>query len=275
MSPLSREGQAFLDDGDAEAAVEVLRRAVAAGEPEAPDLLIRAYLDTGHWHCVVDWLGPLVEQGAVHHAGQLGVALAEVGDAEGAEEAFRVAIAAGQVAAANDLAILLRDHDQLVEAVRLLSDAAEQGDPQAGANLSSVLLEAGEVLQAEKAAQRYLADSRPDTYTALADVRTAQGVEGEAEDLYKRAIELGAVRAHTAYASFLLDVRGDAEAAEDELRAAAAAREPGWAATLGRFLLADGRPEEAREYLVLAQDRGDDSVERDIAEADGEDPYDD
>ncbi|MGE3285559.1 MAG: tetratricopeptide repeat protein [Pseudonocardia sp.] len=275
MGPLSTEGRAFLDDGNPEAAVEVLRRAVAAGEPDGPDLLIRAYLESGHWHCVVDWLGPLVEQGAVHYAGRLGVALAEIGDAEDAEEAFRTAVAAGEIAAANDLAILLRDHDRLVEAAHLLTDAAEQGDSQAGANLSSLLLEAGEVLQAERAAQRHLADSRPDTYTALADVRAAQGRDGEAEDLYKRAIELGAVRGHTAYASFLLDVRGDAAAGEDELRAAAAAREPDWAATLGRFLLADGRPDEAREYLVIAQRRGDESVDTDIAEADGEDPYDD
>jgi hypothetical protein len=70
-------------------------------------------------------------------------------------------------------------------------------------------------------------------------------------------------------------VRGDAEAAERELRAAGESGEPGWAANLGRFLLDEGRPDEAREYLEVALARGDESVEVVLAEAAGEDPYED
>ena len=272
---LTAQGSAFLDAGDPHAAVEVLRRAVAAGEPTAPDLLIRAYLESGHWHCVIDWLGPLVEQGAVQYAARLGVALAESGDVERAEAAFRRAVDAGEIAAANDLAILLHRQNRLAEAVRLLSDAAEAGDPQAGANLSSLLLEAGELGPADRAAQQWLDEARPDTLVALGDVRAAQGRDADAEQLYRRAIELGAVRAHTAYAGFLLDVRGNPGAAERELRAAAERGEPGWAANLGQFLLDDGRPDEAHDYLEVALDRGDESVEVALAEAAGEDPYED
>ncbi|MGQ0573515.1 MAG: tetratricopeptide repeat protein [Pseudonocardia sp.] len=272
---LSAQGTAFLAAGDPHAAVEALRRGVAAGEPAAPDLLIRAYLATGHWHCVIDWLGPLVDQGATHHAARLGVALAENGEVERAEDAFRIAIGAGEAAAANDLAILLCAQDRLAEAVGLLTDAAVAGDPQAGANLSSILLEAGEPDAAARAAERFADEARPDTLVALADVRLVQGRDADAERLYRRAVELGAVRAHTAHAAFLLDVRGDAEAAERELRAAGEREEPGWAANLGRFLADEGRPDEAREYLELALDRGDGSVATALAEVDGEDPYED
>jgi tetratricopeptide (TPR) repeat protein len=272
---LTAQGSALLDAGDPHAAVEILRRAVAADEPAAPDLLIRAYLESGHWHCVIDWLGPLVEQGAVQYAARLGVALAESGDVDRAEVAFRRAVDAGEIAAANDLAILLHRQNRLPEAVRLLTDAAEAGDPQAGANLSSLLLEAGELDAAARAAERWLDEARPDTLVALGDVRAAQGRDADAEQLYRRAIELGAVRAHTAYAGFLLDVRGNPEAAERELRAAGERREPGWAANLGQYLLDDGRPDEAREYLEFALDRGDESVRVALAEAAGEDPYED
>ena len=48
-----------------EEAVDPLRRAVAAGEPGAPDLLARAYLDSGDWPGCIEWLGPYVEQGHV------------------------------------------------------------------------------------------------------------------------------------------------------------------------------------------------------------------
>jgi Tfp pilus assembly protein PilF len=272
---LSTEGAAFLERGEPHAAVEVLRRGVAAGEPAAPDLLISAYLDCGHWHCVIDWLGPRVQHGAVHYAGRLGVALYRNGDVARAEVVLRAALNAGHFAAANDLAILLCDEGRRAEAVQVLTEAAYRGDPQAGANLSSILLEAGDVSRAEQVAQHWLDESRPDTFTALADVRSAQGREAEAEDLYKQGIELGAVRAHTGYADFLLVLRGDEVAAEAELRAAAQAREPGWAVNLGRFLLDGDRPDEAREYLQIALDHGDDSVLSALAEIDGEDPYDD
>lgn len=273
--PLSVEGSALLDAGHPLDAVDVLRRAVASGEPSAADLLARAYLDSGSWHAAAEWLGPLVEQGHVRFAGRLGVALVEIGDRERAEEALRRAVESGELAAANDLAILLRDGDRFGEAVQVLVRAAEAGDRQAGANLVSLHIEASDLRAAIDAAERYADESRPDTIGALAEVRALQDRPDEAEALYRRADALGALRAHTAYGQFLLAVRGDAAAAEREFREAQRHAEPGWAFTLGRFLLDDGRGEEARPYLQHALDSGDRAAADALVELDGFDPTDD
>ncbi|MGH3566030.1 MAG: tetratricopeptide repeat protein [Pseudonocardia sp.] len=273
--PLSTAGTALLEAGRPLEAVEVLRRGVAAREPSAADLLVRAYLDSGSWHAAADWLEPLVAQGHTRFAGWLGVALAQIGDAERAEDALRLAVGSGEVAASNDLAILLRGQGRFEEAVALLVRAADAEDPQAAANLITMLYEAGDVRTANEMAQRYCDDARPDTLVALADVRAAQRRDDEAEDLYRRAGELGALRAHTAYGVFLLVARADGEAAEREFREAGRHEEPGWAYTLGRFLLDDGRPDEARGYLQLALDTGDQAAVDALAELDDEDLTDD
>lgn len=273
--PLSEQGRELLVVGAAYEAVDVLRRAVAAGEPSAPDLLVQAYLDSGNWHACIEWLAPLVASGHLRFAGRLGVAYAEAGDADNAEEVLRLAVDHGELAAANDLAILLRDGDRVGEAVHVLARAADAGDAQAPANLVAVHLESGNLAAAASAAEQYTDDTRPDTLVALADVRAAQGRLDEAEQAYRRADELGGVRAHTAYGQFLLAARGDATGAEREFREAQRHNEPGWAWTLGRFLVDDGRPDEARWYLETAVGWGDKAAGLLLAEVDGEDPTDD
>ena len=270
--PLSVEGAALLDAGRAVDAIEVLMRAVAAGEPSGPDLLTRAYLDSGSWRAAADWLGPLVERGQVRFAGRLGVALAELGERERAETALRLAVNSGEIVAANDLAILLRDEGRLREAVHILEHAAAAGDLQAPANLVELYLEDGDVASAMAAAEAYADERRPDTLVALADVRAQQGRHDEADALYRRAGELGALCAHTNYGQFLLASRGDAGAAEREFREAELHNEPGWAYTLGRFLIDQGRPDEARYYLQVAIDTGDSDAMRAMAELDGVEP---
>jgi tetratricopeptide (TPR) repeat protein len=270
--PLSVEGAALLDAGRAVDAIEVLMRAVAAGEPSGPDLLARAYLDSGSWRAAADWLGPLVERGQVRFAGRLGVALAELGERERAETALRLAVNSGEIVAANDLAILLRDEGRLREAVHILEHAAAAGDLQAPANLVELYLEDGDVASAMAAAEAYADERRPDTLVALADVRAQQGRHDEADALYRRAGELGALCAHTNYGQFLLASRGDASAAEREFREAELHNEPGWAYTLGRFLIDQGRPDEARYYLQVAIDTGDSDAMRAMAELDGVEP---
>ncbi len=273
--PLSVEGHALLDAGRPYDAVEVLRHAVATGEPSAPDLLVRAYLDSGNWHAAVEWLAPLVEQGHVRFAGRLGVAYVEIGDAERAEAALRLAVDSGELAATNDLAILLRDGDRLAEAVQVLIRAADEGDGQAASNVVALHLEAGDLPAAAAAAERYLDESRPDTLVALADVRSLQSTPDEADRLYRRAGELHALRAHTAYGNFLLDARGDVMGAEREFREAQRHNEPGWAFTLGRFLVDDGRFDEARGYLETAVGWGDRAAGELLDEINGVDPADD
>ncbi|MCO1654746.1 tetratricopeptide repeat protein [Pseudonocardia humida] len=273
--PLSAEGAALIDTGRAVDAVEVLRQAVATGEPSATDLLVRAYLDSGAWQPLVDWLVPMVEQGELRFAGRLGVALAAIGDHERAEAAFRMAVSDGQVSASNDLAILLRDQNRMGEVVQVLTWAAQQGDSQAGANLVQLYLESGDTLAAIEAAEAYADETRPDTIVSLADVRAVQGRHDEAEAYYRRACELGGLRAHTAYGQFLLSARGDAVGAEAEFREAQRHSEPNWASTLGHFLVEAGRREEARWYLQHAADSGDADAMGTLIELDGGDPTDD
>jgi tetratricopeptide (TPR) repeat protein len=273
-TPLSDEGRALLDRGRGAEAVEVLRRAVASAEPGAADLLVRAYLDTGAWSAVIELLSPLVAEGNTAFAGRLGVAFAEFGDRVRAEEMLRAAVAAGELAAANDLALLLAEDRRLREAAQVLADAADHGDPTAPDNLVALHLEDGDLTGAAAVAERYVNEARPDTLVALADVRTVQRREDEAEALYRRAGELGAVRAHTAYGGFLV-ARGDVTAAEHEFREAERHNEPRWAVTIGRFLVDVGRPEVARWYLEIGTGQGDREAAALLAELNGEDPSDD
>ena len=275
LGRLSATGAALLEAGRADEAVDVLRHAVAAAEPGADDLLARAYLDGGDWFGAAEHLGRLVGHGQVRFAGRLGVALAQIGDADRAEEAFRLALQHGELAASNDLAILLTNEGRLTEADLLLRRAADAGDPQAAANLVELLHESGDLQTATSVAERYAEETRPDTLVALADVRAAAGRADEAEALYRRAGTLGGLRAHSAYGGFLVTVRGDADAAERELREAGRHGEPGWQFLLGRFLVDDGRAAEARPYVAAAAALGDDDAVTLLAEIDGEDPFDD
>jgi Flp pilus assembly protein TadD len=275
LGRLSATGAALLEAGRADEAVDVLRHAVAAAEPGADDLLARAYLDGGDWSAAADHLGRLVAHGPVRVAGRLGVALAEIGDVDRAEAAFRLALQHGELAASNDLAILLAGEGRLTEADPLLRRAADAGDPQAAANLVELLFESGDLRAATQAAERYADEARPDTLVALADVRAAAGRADEAEEFYRRAGALGALRAHSAYGGFLATVRADPDAAEREFREAGRHDEPGWQFGLGRFLVDDGRAAEARPYVAAAAALGDDAAVTLLAEIDGEDPFDD
>src|SRR5688500_18057163 len=109
VADLAVQGAALLADGRPDEAAEVLRQAVAGGAPSALDLLVRAYFDSGSWRPAVDLLEPHVEQGDLRFAGRMGVALVQLGDRERAETVLRLAVGSGDVPAANDLAILLRD----------------------------------------------------------------------------------------------------------------------------------------------------------------------
>lgn len=267
-------GADLLAEGRADEAVEVLRHAVAAGADGAVDLLVRAYVVTRAWHACASWLGPLVEQGQLRHAGALGAALVQLGDEDRAEDALRRAVRAGDLAAASELGILLRDQGRLGEARQVL-DRAAADDGQAAANLVWVLIESGDLTAAADAAERLADPARPDTLIALADVRAEQARDDDAEGLYRQARDLHAERVHTAYGGFLLTARGDVAGAEREFRAAAQRREAGWAATMGRFLFDDDRGEEARPYLERAAAESDREAARLLAELDGEDPSDD
>jgi tetratricopeptide (TPR) repeat protein len=267
---LAVQGAALLAEGRPAEAADVLLQALAGGAPSALDLLVRAYFDNGSWRAAVDLLEPHVEHGDLRYAGRLGVALVQLGERERAEDVLRLAVESGDVPAANDLAILLRDEGRFAEAVRVLVDAAAAGDRLASANLVELHLEAGDVRAAAAAAEQYATERQPDTILALADVRVQQGRHADADALYRRAGELGALRAHTAYGQYLA-ATGAPEAAERELREAERIAEPGSAFALGRFLADEGRVDEAREYLQMAVDEGDAQALEALAELDGVD----
>ena len=161
------------------------------------------------------------------------------------------------------------------EAAYVLRQAAEGGDEQAPANLVALHLQAGDLITAAETAERYVDDARPDTIVALADVRAAESRPDAAEEAYRKAIRLGGVRAHSAYGQFLLAAYGDAAGAEEQFRLAWRHNEPGWPYQLGRFLIDDGRGEEAREFLEVAASRGDRDAADLLNELDGVDPADD
>jgi tetratricopeptide (TPR) repeat protein len=79
----------------------------------------------------------------------------------------------------------------------------------------------------------------------------------EAEALYRRAVELGALRAHVRLGWFLRDARQDMAAAEGEFRLAWDNDEAGWGYELGSLLRDDGRTDEAVDVLRYASSWGD------------------
>lgn len=275
---LSEQGRRLLEaDEDRHAeAIEVLRHSVAAGERDGPALLARGYLERGQRREAAEVLAPQVEAGRTDLAGFLAEVLAGLGQDHRAEQAYLVALDAGDVAAMVDYGVFLRYRGRPLEAAYLFDRAARAGDEVAPMHLVAVHLEALDDLPAARAAAEAYADERrPATLIGLADVRMATGQTDEAEWLYRRAAALGAPRAHLVYGWFLQDVRGDLVGAEREYRLAQRASEPGWANNLGRFLLDTGRSDEAREVLEYGAYWGDDDARAALDDLDGIDPTDD
>jgi Tfp pilus assembly protein PilF len=271
--PLSEQGRALIDDeaDRHDEAIAVLRRAVAVGEPDAEALLARAYLDRGYRHEVIELLGPRVAAGRSDLALLLADALASYGDVDRAEDAYRIAVNAGDVAAMNTFGVFLRHRGRLREAELVLRRAAEAGDEMAPANLVAVQWEAGGDLRAAlRTAEQWADESRPSTLLGLAFIRAAIGHLDEAERTYQLAAKLGAYRGHIEYALFLQEAREDLAAAEAQLNAAELEQEPGWALAFGQFLADVGRPAEARAYLEHAAHWGSLEADHVLRELDGE-----
>ena len=264
--PLCDEARALVraDPSDSQGThvevVTLLRRALASGEDDAAGLLATAHLERGDRRAAAEVLGP-----AVHGAGQhaelaatLGETLAELGDHDGAEAAFLVGLDAGEPSAINDYGVFLRDRGRTQEAAYVLDRAARAGDDLAPLNLVALHLEElDDLVTAAAIAQEYADEARPSSLVALADVRLAEHRVDEAEQLYRRASELGAACAHIYYGWFLQDRRGDLAGAEDHLRRARDAAEPGAAFHLARFLHDTGRREEAQPLFEEAAHFGD------------------
>ena len=257
------------DDDRHDEAIVVLRRAVAAQEPEAVPLLARAYLDRGEPHEAVELLSHRVAAGWAALAHLLAEALTTIGDHDRAEAAFRTALSTGDAEVLHDFGSFLRDQVRHGEAEQMLRRAVRAGSEGAVVDLVALQwYDQGNPRAATATAEHWAVEARPTTLLGLALVRAAGGRLDEAERLYRRASELGGERAHLGYASFLQVARGDLEGAERELAAAEQAQEPDWALTFGQFLAEVGRTEEARAYLRHAAHWGSEEAENLLLELD-------
>lgn len=263
--PLCAEAHAIAEapDGDTleslEDRVALLRRALASGEPSAPVMLAHAHLARGERRDAADLLLPAVmARGETEHAGLLGETLAAIGDHDSAEAAFMVGLDAGDPDAINDYGVFLRGRGRTQEALYVLDRAVRLGDELAPLNLVALHLEElDDPVSATELAEELLDEARPATLLALADCRLAAGRVDEAAELYRRAAEQGAPCGHVYYGWFLREHRGDHDGAEEHLRRAHEAGEPGAAFHVGRFLFDLGRVDEAAPYIEEAAQRGD------------------
>ena len=236
-------------------------------------LLARAYLDGGAWHAAVDLMGRLVAHGHVRFAG-----------APGRRPGPRRRICPRRGG------LPPRPGARRARGVQRLRDPAHPGEPvrrggpaapaRCGRGRSAGRGEPGRAAvrvgrSARRAADRGALRGR----VATRHRRRARRCAGrsrpcdEAERLYRRAGQLGALRAHSAYGVFLLEVRGDAAVAERELWEAARHGEHGWQSRWASSCSTTAAP-QARPYVAAAAARAI-TTPRPLAEIDGEDPYDD
>ncbi|OKA07359.1 hypothetical protein ATP06_0216025 [Amycolatopsis regifaucium] len=247
---LTRRGVELRHEDRHEEAVRTLREAVAAGEPDAPRELAYALLGTERPREAVKMLKRAIKSGRVDLYGLLGSIAAELGEVKVAEKAYRNAIEKGDVEALNDYAVFLQDEERFDEAREVLQRSAELGDTLAPGNLVVLYSEdLDDPATAAKVGERYLGPRSPGVYAALAAVYARLGRLGEAEGLFRQAIELDAPRIHQRYARFLWRYREDLKAAEEEFWEGFNHDEEGWSSGLGEFLLGQGRVDEARAVL--------------------------
>ena len=195
--PFSAEGAALIEAGYPLEAVELLRQAVAGGEPSAPDLLVRAYLESRSWHAAAEWLTPLVQPGTSGSPVRSDWPWwrSATGPRRGHAAPGR---RSGDLTAANDLAMLLRDEGRARGAARPGAGGrrgralrrSQPGGAAPGCRRPAGGDRGGRALRRRQPAE---------TLVMLAEVRAQQGNLDEAERLYRRAGQLGAMRAHTAY----------------------------------------------------------------------------
>jgi Tfp pilus assembly protein PilF len=255
---LTDRGARLRDDDRHEEALPLLRDAVAAGEPGAPRLLALTLMETGDHEAAERVLVTAVDGGETQLAGLLGAVADDLEHAGVAEAAYRTALAAGDGNAVNDFGAFLRGQERFDEAIAVLTQAVQAGDDLAPGNLVHLYLEdLDDVDTAERLARAHLDERKPGTYTALASVLAVRGNLEEAEAAHRKAVELGAAKAHLNFALFLWEDRENPAAAEHELWLAKESDEAGWGYELGHFLVEHGRLDEAGDVLAHASAWGD------------------
>jgi tetratricopeptide (TPR) repeat protein len=259
--PFTAEGMRLRDE-ETESADKLAREAfasgVAAGERDALRWLAVGLLEQGSYEEAFEMLRGAVDSGRSDLAGFLADIADDLGEFETAERYYDLAVEAGNVDALNDFAVFLSDQGRFDETVSMYERAIEAGDTLAPGGLVSLYAETpGYLRKALKLGEQFLDEGKPMTFSALAGVYERLGRLDEAECLDRKAIELGAPRAHTLLAHFLRDIRGDLEGAEREFRLAKENDELNWGYNLGLILLDTGREEEALDVLKHSTEWGD------------------
>ncbi|MCP2168845.1 tetratricopeptide repeat protein [Goodfellowiella coeruleoviolacea] len=248
-------------------AIEVLRAAVAAGECSAPRELAYALLGSDQPREALEVVKRAIRRGRTDLYSLLGSIASELDESRAAEDAYRKALGHGDLSALNDYGVFLRDEKRFVEAAEVLRRSADFGDVLAPSNLIHLYEDdLDDPETAIEVGEKYLAPDKPAVYTALAAAYAAVGRTGEAGELFQRAIELDAPRAHQKYAWFLWDHEEDLAACEREFWAAFDNDEEGWSYALGYFLVDRGRIDEARAVLEHGATWGDMNARELLAE---------
>ncbi|MFI9382106.1 tetratricopeptide repeat protein [Kutzneria sp. NPDC052558] len=256
--PLTGRAAALRDEDRHDEAIALLRDAVAAGEPSAPEVLAYALMGSDRPRDALKVLKKVIKRGRTDLFSLLGSLASELGAARTADRAYREAIANGDLSALNDYGLFLRLEGRFAEAISVLSRSAEFGDDLAPGNLMALYLDKlDDPRAALEIGEKYLDPDKPAIYPALADVYATLGRLDDAEELFHRGVELDAPRIHQQYAWFLWLHRHDLAAAEREFWAAWDNDESGWGYALGYFLLDQGRTEEAKAILERGATWGD------------------
>ncbi|OPC80839.1 hypothetical protein B4N89_07640 [Embleya scabrispora] len=221
-----------------------LRRAVAAGDPDAAVQLAYHLADTGREAEAEALYRDALARNHPEAANDLADLLAAHDRHAEAEELYRRALVQGHPDAANNLGRLLLRLGRAPEAEHLFRHAAARGHDDAGHNLGLLLANTGRLDEAEQWFRHTYAQGHPDATVNLAGLLAAKGRMKEADKLYRRALTEGHRDASIGYAG-LYERRGRVREAEEMYRRALAEGHPAAPGQLARFLDTLGRGREA------------------------------
>lgn len=179
----------------------------------------------------------------------------EEGRLREAEQWYRSAFDAGQLAARNDLACVLDQLGQARAARALWTTAARDGDASAARNLGAYYERVGDAVQSETWFRRATELGHLDAGVRLGQRLHDRGETAEAEQLWRRAAAEGIGDACEFLGVLLLE-REDAEGARLWLEKAAIAGHPGACRQLATLYERLGDTEKAVDWLRAAAAHG-------------------
>jgi hypothetical protein len=186
----------------------------------------------------------------------LGALLEDLGDLAGAMRAYRGATGAGDLAGGLQLAFLLREQGERLEAMEIAEQMSTAGSAEATAVLACWRW-CATLDPALEADLRAAADHYPPARADLADLLRETRRPTEARAVLERGAKLGEAVAWLPLGNFYADAMGDEEAAEEAYRGGIAAGEVHCHHNLAYLLAERGDVEGAVEQFRLGAAAGD------------------